>query len=83
MTSAFRFTQGECRAIGFTEGKVYEAWQRAGYEDMPLRAWTCLNDNGHERVFIPNENNAHCVPSWNNGLLTKKYCRFEQCAGGA
>jgi len=73
----FVFIAGECTPVGFTDGKVYEAWQRAGYEDMPLRTWHTLNDNGHERVFIPNETNAHCVPSaWNGFFTEKKYCTF-------
>ena len=63
ITKKFRFVAGRLdRPIGFTDDKVYPAWQRPGYEDRPLRTWHCLNDNGHERVFIPNEPTAHVIP---------------------
>lgn len=62
-TRKFLFKAGRLDVpIGFTDGKVYEAWQRPGYEDKPLRTWHCLNDNGHERIFIPDERSPHVRP---------------------
>ena len=79
----FKFIAGECQPVGFIDGKTYTAWQREGYEDQPLKTWHTLNENGHERVFIPLENNAHCKPSNWNGFFTGKYCQFEPVTQGA